>query len=779
MKFYIVSLPSRGERRSKMKNRLESLNIDYKFIDAVTPDSLLVKQYGIGSDLNGYRIPYMKSINCTIGKEYACFASHLLCLKAIIDSGENGVIVEDDAIIHKDILKTLYSIDFTGIPLVMLYTEVICNEQLGKGLFDINGNWGAVGYWISLDYAKTAYSRYNRPFCELPMRTSEAITMHSGGKFILPQLLLEDPLNCSSLRDTDRNDLNKDYHRRFRKFLNFEDFTEYESPEYKELLQAYLLKIENKNYSVLCNRENSDCELKKMYDSLKITVFKDQKSLIESDFDYGLVMTDCLVHDNFFIDRINRFQSMTLGDALFFNKKYPETILGPKMYVKDPLHRDYSIKKFLSVDYSNYLKNSNPEYIKLLNYYLSVYKFNKKEIVNLDETKLNTVQLMWYYDLSICCAYYLDREIGVKCCKKIIKLFMENPELLTGRLDYFKNNMRYYFPSTGKSLLINANSCLDYNPDSIKTGIFGSEEAVIYMANLLSRNYSVTVVNCSLKDSAYSLPGNNPIYCREIPKSNFDIGISWRYYNSQLIYNCKKVYAWCHDICPAGSYSGYKGIFLLTNFHKNVYSRQVELFNPIVCGNGIVPEQFTGKRQCENKHSIVYTSCYDRGLIHLLRLWPKIKKRFPDATLDMAYGWNYQWIYNQVQKEDLRLEFEKVKHLGITEHGTIGHNELITLMKKSSIWAYPCDFLETFCITGVKMQAAGVVPVVVKIGALEETVNYGYSCSKLNEFEDLIFSALDNIDLWTDQKREEMANSTIEKWKWENVVDIWEKEFSK
>ena len=41
-----------------------------------------------------------------------------------------------------------------------------------------------------------------------------------------------------------------------------------------------------------------------------------------------------------------------------------------------------------------------------------------------------------------------------------------------------------------------------------------------------------------------------------------------------------------------------------------------------------------------NSHLMIYGSSYDRGLEHLLRMWPDIRKEVPDAQLRIFYGWN-------------------------------------------------------------------------------------------------------------------------------------------
>ena len=41
-----------------------------------------------------------------------------------------------------------------------------------------------------------------------------------------------------------------------------------------------------------------------------------------------------------------------------------------------------------------------------------------------------------------------------------------------------------------------------------------------------------------------------------------------------------------------------------------------------------------------HKHWVIYTSSYDRGLEHLLKMLPDVKKAVPDAELHVFYGWD-------------------------------------------------------------------------------------------------------------------------------------------
>ena len=59
----------------------------------------------------------------------------------------------------------------------------------------------------------------------------------------------------------------------------------------------------------------------------------------------------------------------------------------------------------------------------------------------------------------------------------------------------------------------------------------------------------------------------------------------------------------------------------------------------------------------------------------------------------------------------------------MTFHGGVDQPTLHAAMRRASVWAYAnTGDVETYCITAVKMQAAGVIPVATDAGALREVI---------------------------------------------------------
>ena len=186
-------------------------------------------------------------------------------------------------------------------------------------------------------------------------------------------------------------------------------------------------------------------------------------------------------------------------------------------------------------------------------------------------------------------------------------------------------------------------------------------------------------------------------------------------------------------------------------------------------------------------HKLLYSSSYDRGLEWLLIMWPTIKKKYPDATLDVAYGWDTFLALNGNNPERMAWRIGMISALkqeGITDHGRIGKEELKELREKCGILAYPSHFFEIFCISAVEAQLDGVVPVTTSIGALGETNHCGVIVDgdiTKPEVQKEYLEAL--LDLMGDEgKRKKMALEGMEwakQFDYKIIAKKWSDEFQK
>jgi FkbM family methyltransferase len=189
-----------------------------------------------------------------------------------------------------------------------------------------------------------------------------------------------------------------------------------------------------------------------------------------------------------------------------------------------------------------------------------------------------------------------------------------------------------------------------------------------------------------------------------------------------------------------------------------------------------------------NAHRVIYGSSYDRGLEHLLKMWPDIRKEVPDAELRIFYGWNLFDLGYSDNPERMAWK-EKINGLmnqeGITHLGRISHDLVALENKEAGIWAYFTHFGEISCITGMRAQALGAIPVVIDYGALHETVQHGVKVKgDIYDPETKEEIKKELIALLKDTKRQDSIREPMMKWAkeefaWSKVAKQWDEEFKK
>ena len=167
-----------------------------------------------------------------------------------------------------------------------------------------------------------------------------------------------------------------------------------------------------------------------------------------------------------------------------------------------------------------------------------------------------------------------------------------------------------------------------------------------------------------------------------------------------------------------------------------------------------------------------------------MAIWGTIRKSFPTATLDICYGRETWGTINPREMQFIISKIEEYKTQGVTEHGKIGHLQLAEIMKKTSVWAYPCNTTtETFCITAVKCQAAGCIPVTTRIGALDETIHPEApqidviaNSADLNRYGQTLFNTFKRLQDNTPEeisKERQKYMDFARQFSWSNCVDKW------
>lgn len=327
-----------------------------------------------------------------------------------------------------------------------------------------------------------------------------------------------------------------------------------------------------------------------------------------------------------------------------------------------------------------------------------------------------------------------------------------------------------------------------WGPPSVVSGIGGSEEAVIYLSKeLVNIGYDVTVYN-SCGDYQGEFEGVKYKQFFEFnPNDEFNTVIAWRGDIFGPTLKAKKKLVWMHDVPQPDQFKGdlhFDKVIVLSEYHKSLLPKNVPEEKVFVSSNGINGSDFSLNGVVRNPYRMIYTSSYDRGLQHILRCWKDIKDEVPEAQLDVFYGWD---TYDAMVEKGMRdPEFKKKMVLllnqdGVKEHGRVGHKRLVREFKKSGLYVYPSHFEEISCISAMKAQACGCVPVVTNYAALKETVKKGVKVDgkageeKTDEsFKDAVVRLLKDVD-YQEKMRQEVSSSTYD-FTWNAVAKSWDKE---
>lgn len=338
----------------------------------------------------------------------------------------------------------------------------------------------------------------------------------------------------------------------------------------------------------------------------------------------------------------------------------------------------------------------------------------------------------------------------------------------------------------------------EWTPETAETkGVGGSEEAVIHLSRLLSEmGWNVSVYNnCGHKEQKFGKVWYKPFWSWNY-RDRQDAVILWRSPKAcDYRINAGKIFVDVHDVMAEGEFNEARlkkidRILVKSDFHRSCFPKiGDEKF--AVIPNGITSGDFKLNLE-RDKFLILNTSSPDRSLSSLLDIYERIKKEIKEVKLKWAYGWN---VFDFVHGDNVRVMEWKDKmkkrmaELGVEELGMINHQEIARLYQTANIFLYPTEFAEISCISAMKAQAGGAMPITTDFAALDETVKYGFKVHSLKtrqnwaESYQYDFAMKGQDDFFVDKcldlirnfnnNREEMRNWAREKFDWREVARQW------
>jgi glycosyltransferase involved in cell wall biosynthesis len=148
--------------------------------------------------------------------------------------------------------------------------------------------------------------------------------------------------------------------------------------------------------------------------------------------------------------------------------------------------------------------------------------------------------------------------------------------------------------------------------------------------------------------------------------------------------------------------------------------------------NGIDYNRFVNRPLPKREwNRVVYSSSPDRGLHHLLRIWPNVVDRVPEAELHVYYDidkWlemdNFLGERNITHDRAVAVRtYRTASPKNVTFHGGIGQGQLSIEQARSAVLAYPCDPIaptEGFSMTVLEGIVAGCNVIVSDADAFPE-----------------------------------------------------------
>jgi len=287
---------------------------------------------------------------------------------------------------------------------------------------------------------------------------------------------------------------------------------------------------------------------------------------------------------------------------------------------------------------------------------------------------------------------------------------------------------------------IHAHGFVNWGPRCHLEGFAGgSEQAVAHLApRLAALGWDVHVYSWPLKYEDYY----RGVWWHHVeswnPMDSRDALLLWRQsgYLPGAVVGAAGRYPtiyWAHDVAVTKEESHYPladVVFALSPYH-------VQQFRELGCNvvelqNGVDLPSLPDVSTPKNPNKVIYGSSADRGLLALLRMWPKVLDAIPEAELHFCYSLDLlkrsdtsEHLYGLARQiEELMAEMPSV-----INHGGLKHKDFLELAATCGTWAYPCVFPEISCIVAMEMQALGVWPVTTDSSALATTVIGGAKMS--------------------------------------------------
>jgi glycosyltransferase involved in cell wall biosynthesis len=279
----------------------------------------------------------------------------------------------------------------------------------------------------------------------------------------------------------------------------------------------------------------------------------------------------------------------------------------------------------------------------------------------------------------------------------------------------------------------------DYNTP-LDTGLGGSQSAACYLsAELAKRAHDVVYINWITEPKTVEgvrFIGRDHKDEDEIVNSSDALIVL----NDAIGQNLRKagiktkMILWCqHDVDQPGiaelnngqEHDAWEKIVFVSRWQHERFVRKMGVTKGEVIYNAVSPP-FIGANirpawyETGEPPVLAYTSTPFRGLEGLLKAFPAIRDAIPDVRLKV---FSSMAVYRDSDAPYANLYQKASLMRGVEYIGSVGQARLAEELAVCAALAYPCSFLETFCIGGIEAVASGAIPIIPCMGAFREVLD--------------------------------------------------------
>jgi hypothetical protein len=310
-------------------------------------------------------------------------------------------------------------------------------------------------------------------------------------------------------------------------------------------------------------------------------------------------------------------------------------------------------------------------------------------------------------------------------------------------------------------------------------GLGGSETWVINTAQNLKENFNVVVFCNTDTSEIYNGVGYNPInkFSSFVATTKIEYCIISRYTEYvpvALKGHAENVGVIFHDLLPPEVVlpidPKLKWLFGLTDWHRDHIKKIFPQFEVKSSYYGVSD---IGPAKEKIKNSFIYSSFPNRGLVILLRMWPRIKQILPDAVLNVYCDLEHAWT-NKVSPEMMKEIKETIHQENIILHGWVSKIELMEAWNTADYWLYTCIFEETFCLTAMEAAMSKTKVITNGLAGLAETAKYGITIpghASTAEWQDSCLKQLKSISVAYPESLIEKNYRFAKSMSWQNQTD--------